>query len=248
MKRLSIFLLIIYCFGSCQKQEKTVDDLLVLNQIFPQLTKEMKLSIVESFAFPPPLPNFIGDDTLFHDIKPDSCIRREDLANYLKTLEKYYFYLQDYYFENYAFRSDSIEAVLGISDTLYSCMNCFSSEPEYVKKEFPKEYLYVFSNKNEYEENIIFDKTKLTNTGVFKIFNASDLKWTRENNSNFWHIKRDHFISGILVISKIRYNESKDRGVFYCTAANSEVEPYSMIICVKLKNNKWTIDKTIFRM
>lgn len=247
MKRIFVFLLLVYCFCGCQKHQRT-NDLAILNQIFPQLTKEMKLSIVEPIAFPPSLPYFIYDDTMFNDIYPDTCINRGDIASYLKTLEEYHFYLQNYYFENYAFRSDSIEAILGISDTLYPCLNCFNYENDYVIKEIPDEYLFVFSDTSEYESDLLLDKNKLTNTGVFKICNISDLKWNKKNNREFWNTQRDYFISGILMISRIYYNKSMDHGVFFCTRINSEVEPYPLIICVKLQNNKWEIDKAIFRM
>ncbi|UBM61339.1 hypothetical protein LA303_07865 [Candidatus Sulfidibacterium hydrothermale] len=224
---------ILFLFG-CQNKQENID-VKIINQIFPQLTKEMHLSIIKPIDFPPPLPKTLSPDLL--DEK-NIYVKRSEIEKYIASLYKYRSYLQNYC-ENYN-RLDSLNVVVGLSDTLYAYTDI---EKELAGKNISKEYLGVLTNlANPHITNEEIELKNITNTGIFKLEKVSELGWHPKIEKNFWKKKRDYYLSGILLLSRIYLDKTKTHGLFYCTKSSNEKEPLSKIIFVKKINGNWKID------
>ena len=234
----SIILLFLTFIIGCNPPNEEME---ILNQIFPELTIAMNVSVVKPIAYPPPLPKTIFP-SFFQNELSDTCINRHDLAEYRSSLEAYNKYLQNYYFDNYAFRQDSINTVIGIVDSLGYCIDCG------VEDEFPVEYSGVIQSFNEYSDlpnNIDLDQIR--NTGVFQLKFTSEIGWyPKINLKEFRSIKRDYYLSCVLSISKIYLDKSKTHGLFSCIKVVDHIEPFPLIIGIKKKENKWYIDRTFY--
>ena len=241
MKYLKIILLILVittALFSCQEPNEETE---ILNQIFPELTKVMRLTIIEPIDYPPPLPNSIFPDYFNRERLSDTCINRQDLMNYRSSLEEYNKYLQDYYFNNYAFRLDSINTVIGIVDSLGYCMACS------LEDEMPIQYSDIMENMNASDITPkVLNLKKITNTGFFKLKRTSQIGWyPKIDFDEFVGVERDYYLSGVLSISRIHFNKSKTYGLFSCTKFMDHREPYPLLIGIKKTGEEWHIEKTV---
>ena len=224
----------ILLFGCQNKKHET--DLKIINQIFPQLTKGMNLSVFKTIDFPPPPPKFLSPD---FSGKKKTYIKLSEIEGYISSLNKYRSYLQDCY-NNYS-RLDSINVVVGLSDTLYAYPDL---EKEFTTKKISREYSGVLQDLNSSRfANKLIDLKNITNTGIFKVESASKLGWYPKIDMEFWKKKRDYYLSGVLLLSRIYLDKTKTHGIFYCTKVSYEKEPLSNLIFIKKKNGKWELDK-----
>jgi hypothetical protein len=238
LKKFVYFGIIIFLFSCQTKQNET--DVKIINQIFPQLTKAMHLSIVKAIDFPPPPPKFLSLD---FSGKKNTYIKRSEIKGYISSLNKYRSYLQDCY-SNYS-QLDSINVVVGLSDTLYAYPDL---EKEFTTKKISKEYSGVLQDLNSLRlANKLVDFKNITNTGIFKVESVSKLGWYPRIDMKFWKKKRDYYLTGVLLLSRIYLDKTKTHGIFYCTKVNYEKEPLSNLIFIKKTNNKWEIDKVELR-
>ncbi len=241
MKYLKFFGIISFTITIILSCERPSEETKILNQIFPELTKIMRIPIIEPITYPPPLPKTIFPNYFNRDRLSDTCINRQDLLNYRTSLDNYNKYLQDYYFDNYAFRQDSINTVIVIIDSLGYCMACSYED------KMPREYSNVMKNVNKSSgKPIALNLNQITNTGNFKLKPTSKLDWfPKIDHNDFWSKKRDYYLSGILRISRIHLDKSKTHGLFSCTKFGRHYEVYTLLIGIKKKNKKWYIDQTI---
>ena len=225
--------------GCQSKQDET--DIKIINQIFPQLTKAMNLSVVKTIDIPPPPPKFLS--TCFSG-KKETYIKRSEIEEYISNLNKYRSYLQNYY-ENIDNILDSINVHVGLSDTLYAIKDF---KKELTEKKIPEDYSGIIQDLNQSNlSNRVIDIKDITNTGIYKIESISELGWYPKIGMKFWKKKRDYYLSGILILSKIYLDWTKTHGIFYCTKVSTEKEPLPKIIFIKKTNNQWKIDKTELR-
>ena len=231
--------IIIFLVGCQNKQDET--DTKIINQIFPQLTKAMNLSVVKTIAFPPPPPKFLSTD---FSGKKKKYIKRSEIEEYISNLNKYRSYLQNHC-ENINNILDSINVHVGLSDTLYVIKDF---KKELTEKKIPEEYSGIIQDLNQsHLSNRVIDIKNITNTGIYKIESVSELGWYPKIDMKFWKKKRDYYLSGILVLSKIYLDWTKTHGIFYCTKVSNEKEPLPKIIFIKKTDNQWKIDKTELR-
>ena len=161
--------IMILLFGCQNKKHET--DLKIINQIFPQLTKGMNLSVVKAIEFPPPPPKLLSPD---FSGKKNTYIKRSEIEGYISSLNKYRAYLQDCY-NNYNNRLDSINVVVGLSDKLYAHTDL---EKELTNGKISGEYSGAQKDlKTSHLANKLIDIKSITNTGGFKIESVSELGW-----------------------------------------------------------------------
>jgi hypothetical protein len=244
MKKTLLIILIFNTLLGCQQISKE-NDIEVINQIFPELIKEMELLTIKPFGPPPPLPASFAP--YFLDNKnSDTCINLKDLMAYRLSFLKYRNDFEKYVIESYPFEFKSNKVVIGIEDSLYSLRGYL--ENKFIKKELSRHYLTAYDNINNSNiDNKKFELNKITNTGMFRLQYSSELGWYPKIDMNFWENPNDFYLSGILSFSRIYFDESKNYGVFYCTKFGNEKEPTPLLICIKKTGNNWTIEKTILR-
>jgi hypothetical protein len=246
MQKNLIILLILPLLWSCHITTKETD-VDIINQIFPDLVAEIRISIIEPFPPIPPLPASLSPSitSIINPNLSDSCINKSDLMAYLSSLNKYRQDFHKYIFDSYAFDYDSINTVLGIVDSLYSCKGY--KEFDYIKKELPSlQYTTAYHNMSIVDiANKKIDLNKITNSGIFKLQYSSQLGWHPKVNRKFWEKQNGFYLSGILRFSRIYFDDSYNSGVFYCTNFYGPIEPLSLLICIKKTDNKWKIEKSI---
>lgn len=245
--KLDLILIVLLCLISCSEKKAVNTSLIeeeIINDIFPELTIEMELSLI-NISPVPPSPQFFETDDNF-SVKKDSIliISAEELKNYAKTLENYKFHLMDAYRNSLSFRCNSQNVVIGIDDSLTN------STPDYYykffKDELDNEYLSILKeniNNSPNEKKIKI--SEIENTGCFKIKSKSDLGWTKDKNDS-WRKKQDLYLSGVLGFSNIYLNKYKNFGFLDCYEIANGKEIYSRLIFVRKKEEKWFIDKTYF--
>jgi len=231
--------IIVFLLG-CQNRKNETDSK-IINQIFPQLTKGMNLSVLKTIDFPPPPPKFLSPD---FSKEKNAYIKRSEIEEYISSLNKYHSYIQDCY-NNYYNRLDPINVHIGLSDTLYAIKDL---KNELIDFKIPREYSGVIQDLNtSHLRNIIIDKNDIANAGIFKIESVSELGWYPKIDMKFWEKKRDYYLSGILFLSRIYLDKTKTHGIFYCTKISNEKESLSNLIFIKKTDNKWEIDKIELR-
>lgn len=241
MKYLYIFLLSIFVVLSCDTSKKTdvQQEVEVINQVFPDVIRNLSISLIE-IPYPPPTYQLFKTDELF-EVAEDSLVHYNLIKPSIEALNDYKQAIQEMYLDAMAFGYDSINTTVAIRDSLAG-IDYFYEEST-LKKIQP--YLGEFDKTNN--NDVSFNLDEIDNTGRFNLQSADSLNWKPGVNKNtFRNVDRGYYLAGLLQFSRVTFNKDKTRAVFYCIELINGKEAFPLLFFAKKIDGNWEIDSSEF--
>ena len=224
---------------SCKTSSVEDYEIKVLDEIFDELIEKMNAT---NYWIPPPPPSeppVIYDildllDTEQDNIKYQTHIKWDSIE-YQKLIVEYEKIINE-------LKNDTTTIVIAVSDTFYTCY-----KDEYIKRNKSQitEQGYVEALNAMADSSVtsrLFDLSKITKRESIALKYLSEFPegkkiWERENY--------DFFFSGVLDISRIYFDNSRQFGLFYCSFMCGRLCGEGIIICIRKIDDKWRIEEMI---
>jgi len=172
---------------------------------------------VTSWFIPPPPPSII-------DLHGDTVEYQRNIDDYTKQIKKW---------------GKDTTIVIAVIDTLFTCFNKDVERQEFTEHGYNEAYKAM-------TDSLItsrpLDLSKIRNRERIILKYHSEFHegmkiWERENY--------DFFLSGVLGISRIYFDSSRQFALFYCSFMCGGRCGEGMIVYIRKINDKWTIEKMI---
>jgi len=197
----------------------------VLNEVFYDLIKIS--GAMDLLKPPPPLP--------YSDYAPEFITENQRLIDRIEKVN-----------------NGEITAVIAVVDSLFADFDvsfenikqCNHRSAEFSEMEFSGRYIEAFETMgNQASTSRYLDLSKIENTGVFKLKYTSEFPQEREI---FWKKENyDFYLSGVIGISRIYFDSSRQFGVIYCYGLCNPLWGSGQFVFIRKIDDKWVIEKTI---
>jgi len=172
---------------------------------------------VASWFIPPPPPSII-------DLHGDTVAYQRNIDDYTKQIKKW---------------GKDTTIVIAVTDTLFTCY-----KDNYLERQIFTEYGYNEAYKAMTDSLITsrpLDLSKIKNREKIILKYHSEFP----KGTQIWKKDYDFFLSGVLTISRIYFDSSRQFGLFYCSFMCGSLCGDGVIVCIHKINDKWAIEKII---